>query len=48
MMTVTDSNVIQQITEEKDLGVYVTADLKPSTQVVPVPVMAAVFFSYER
>jgi len=33
-MTVTDSNVIQQITEEKDLGVYVTADLKPSTQCV--------------
>ena len=23
-------NVIEQITEEKDLGVYITADLKPS------------------
>ena len=27
-----NSNVIEQITEEKDLGVYITADLKPSTQ----------------
>ena len=25
-----NSNVIEQITEEKDLGVYITADLKPS------------------
>jgi len=29
-----NSNVIEQITEEKDLGVYITADLKPSTQCV--------------
>ena len=26
------TNVIEQITEEKDLGVYITADLKRSTQ----------------
>ena len=25
-----NSNVIEQISEEKDLGVYITADLKPS------------------
>ena len=29
-----NSNVIEQITEEKDLGVYITADLKPSMQCV--------------
>jgi len=29
-----NNNVIKQITEEKDLGVYITADLKPSTQCV--------------
>jgi len=29
-----NSNVIEQITEEKDLGVYITAYLKPSTQCV--------------
>ena len=29
-----NSDVIEQITEEKDLSVYITADLKPSTQCV--------------
>jgi len=29
-----NSNVIEQITEEKDLGVYITVDLKPSTHCV--------------
>ena len=29
-----NNNVIKQITEKKGLGVYITADLKPSTQCV--------------
>jgi len=35
-----NSNVIEQITEEKDLAVYITADLKPSTQCVRAAAIA--------
>ena len=35
-----NSNAIEQITEEKDLGVYTTADLKHSTQCVRAAVKA--------
>jgi len=35
-----NSNAIEQITEEKDVGVYITADLKPSTQCVRAAVKA--------